>query len=180
MNETQALVIIRTHLLAALQVYGYVDTQVFAGRQPTKQTLVDNSVYLFSIGEERQATQGRHYTKLDPVQTGDVGHIERVRVRKTIQVQAFYKNDYADLQDFTATDLCATVKMIFDSLPFQEAVRLQDVATHNTTPIREPEFINDAGDYEKNPSFDFDLGFTREIKPITPAIEDLTAVANGI
>ena len=51
MNETQAFVIARTHLIAALREYGY-DCAVQAGRQPTKQLLRDNTVYLFAISEK--------------------------------------------------------------------------------------------------------------------------------
>ena len=175
MNETQAFVIIRLELIKQLASYGYTPS-VLAGRQPSKQLLVDNSVYLFPISETRQGVQGRTYKPKD----GHAGHIERVQVTKTIQVQCFKKTSIDDVNELTATDLCAVVKMIIDSLPFQEAIRAKKVATHNSVPIREPEFINDDGNYEKNPSFDFDMSFTREIRPITSIIDTLTAVAHGI
>lgn len=174
MNETQAFVVIRLELIKQLAAYGYTPS-VLAGRQPNKALLRDNSVYLFPIGEARQGVQGRTYKPQD----GHAGHIERVRVSKTIQVQCFKKTNINDLSEPTATDLCAIVKMIVDSLPFQEEIRTKGVATHNSVPIREPEFINDAGDYEKNPSFDFDMSFTREIRPITPLIETVTAATHS-
>jgi hypothetical protein len=175
MTENQAFVIIRLELIRQLASYGYTPS-VLAGRQPSKQLLVDNSVYLFPIGETRQGVQGRTYKPKD----GHTGHIERVQVSKTIQVQCFKNTDIQDVSALTATDLCAIVKMIIDSLPFQEAIRVRGIATHNSVPIREPEFINDNGDYEKNPSFDFDMSFTREIRPITPIIDTVTAVIHGI
>ena len=175
MTETQAFIIIRLELIRQLALYGYTPS-VLAGRQPNKQLLVDNSVYLFPIGEARQGVQGRTYKPKD----GHAGHVERVQVSKTIQVQCFKKTSIDDVSEPTASDLCAIVKMIIDSLPFQEAIRVRGVATHNSVPIREPEFINEAGDYEKNPSFDFDMSFTREIRPITSKIEILTAVTHGI
>lgn len=175
MNETQALIVIRQEILKSLAVYGYT-AEVRAGRQPNKALLRDNSVYLFPIGETKQGVQGRSY-KPDG---NNAGHIERVRVSKTIQVQCFKKTNINDLNEPTATDLCAVVKMVIDSLTFQEAIRAKGVATHNSVPIREPEFVNSAGDYEKNPSFDFDMSFTREIRPITPTIETVTATTRGI
>lgn len=175
MTETQAFVVIRLELIRQLAAYGYTPS-VLAGRQPNKALLRDNSVYLFPIGEARQGIQGRSYAP----KGNDAGHIERVRVSKTIQVQCFKKTNINDLDEPTASDLCAIVKMVIDSLPFQEAIRTKGVATHNSVNIREPEFINDAGDYEKNPSFDFDMSFTREIRPITPTIETVTAVTHGI
>lgn len=174
MNETQAFIVIRLELIKQLAAYGYTPS-VLAGRQPNKALLRDNSVYLFPIGEARQGVQGRTYKPQD----GHAGHIERVQVSKTIQVQCFKKTSINNLNEPTATDLCALVKMIVDSLPFQEEIRTKGVATHNSVPIREPEFINDAGDYEKNPSFDFDMSFTREIRPITPLIETVTAATHS-
>lgn len=175
MNETQALVVIRLALVKALAAYGYT-AQVKAGRQPNKALLRDNTVYLFPIGETKQGVQGRSYKPVG----NNAGHIERIRATKTIQVQCFKKTDINNLGEPTASDLCAIVSMIVNSLPFQEAIRAKGVATHNSVPIREPEFINDAGDYEKQPSFDFDMSFTREIRPLTPVIETVTAETKGV
>lgn len=179
MTEIGAMIALRAALVQALTGYGYT-ASVLAGRQPTKQLLQDNAVYIFPIGETRQGVQGRTYTRARASDTGDMGHVERVRVSKTMQVQAFRKHDINDPQDYTASDLCAVVKMVIESLPFQEAIRAAGIAVHNATPLREPEFLNDAGDYEKNPSFDFDLSFTREIKPTTMPITDITAETFGI
>lgn len=165
MNETQAFIVARQHLIAALREYGY-DCAVQAGRQPTKQLLRDNTVYLFAISENRHGTQRRKYNPHD----GHVGHVESTLVSKTVQVQALRKHDISDLDDYTASDLCAVVKMIISSLPYIEAVKADGVGISNVTDMREPEFINAAGDYEKNPSFDFDLSFTRTIKPTTKPV----------
>ena len=170
MTENQAFIIVRAAILNALGAYGFASTQVLAGRQPNKQQPLNNAVYLFAIGESRQGVQGRSYAPAD----GHAGHVERVPVSKTVQVQVFRKHDVMDAADPTASDLCAVVKMVIDSLPFQETIRALGVAAHNSTPIREPEFINDAGDYEKNPSFDFDMSFTRAITPLTPVVTDVT------
>ena len=176
MTESQAFITVRAAILNALSAYGFASTQVLAGRQPNKQLPLDNAVYLFAIGEARQGVQGRSYAPVD----GHAGHVERVPVSKTVQVQVFRKHDVMDAADPTASDLCAVVKMIVDSLPFQEAIRAAGVAAHNSTPIREPEFINDAGDYEKNPSFDFDMSFTRAIAPLTQVITDVVAETRNV
>ena len=61
--------------------------------------------------------------------------------------------------------------MLFrSSLPYIESAKADGVGISNVTDMREPEFINAAGDYEKNPSFDFDLSFTRTIKPTTKPV----------
>lgn len=175
MNETQAFVIARTHLVAALREYGY-DCAVQAGRQPTKQLLRDNTVYLFAISENRHGVQRRSYSPSG----GLMGHVESTLVSKTVQVQAFRKHDITDLDDYTASDLCAVVKMIVSSLPYIEAVKKDGVGISNVTDMREPEFINASGDYEKNPSFDFDLSFTRTIKPTTKPVTTIKPELVGI
>ena len=175
MNETQAFIFARQHLIAALREYGY-DCAVQAGRQPTKQLLRDNTVYLFAIGESRHGVQRRNYSPHD----GHMGHVESALVSKTVQVQAFRKHDITDLSDYTASDLCAAVKMIVSSLPYIEVLQSQGVGISNVTDMREPEFINAAGDYEKNPSFDFDLSFTRTIKPTTKPVTTIKPELIGI
>lgn len=174
MNETQAFVAARKHLVIALQGYGY-DCAVQAGRQPTKQLLRDNTVYLFAISENRHGAQRRNYSPKDD----HMGHVESTLVSKTVQVQAFRKHDITDLDDYTASDLCAVVKMIISSLPYIESVKNDGVGISNVTDIREPEFINAAGDYEKNPSFDFDLSFTRTIKPTTKPVTTISSEMQG-
>ena len=175
MNETQAFVIARTHLVSALREYGY-DCAVQAGRQPTKQLLRDNTVYLFAISENRHGVQRRRYAPSG----GMMGHVESALVGKTVQVQAFRKHDISDLADYTASDLCAVVKMIISSLPYIELLQSQGVGVSNVVDMREPEFINAAGDYEKNPSFDFDLSFTRTITPNTKPVTTIKPELVGI
>lgn len=175
MNETQAFVIARTHLIAALRDYGY-DCAVQAGRQQTKQLLRDNTVYLFAISENRHGAQRRNYSPND----GHMGHVESALVSKTVQVQAFRKHDITNLDDYTASDLCAAVKMIVISLPYIELLQSQGVGISNVTDMREPEFINAAGDYEKNPSFDFDLSFTRTIEPLTKPVTTISPEILGV
>lgn len=175
MNETQAFIVARQHLVTALREYGY-DCAVQAGRQPTKQLLRDNTVYLFAISENRHGAQRRNYSP-----TADhMGHVESTLVSKTVQVQAFRKHDITDLEDYTASDLCAVVKMIISSLPYIELLQSQGVGVSNVTDMREPEFINAAGDYEKNPSFDFDLSFTRTIKPTTKPVTTISPEILGV
>ena len=175
MNETQAFIVARQHLIAALREYGY-DCSVQAGRQPTKQLLRDNTVYLFAISENRHGVQRRSYAPA----AGLMGHVESTLVSKTVQVQAFRKHDISDLDDYTASDLCAVVKMIISSLPYIELLQSQGVGVSNVVDMREPEFINAAGDYEKNPSFDFDLSFTRTIKPSTKPVINIEPELVGI
>lgn len=171
MTEAQAFIIIRSTMLQMLGQLGYADVKVLAGRQPTKAGRFDNAIYFFAIDEQSQAVQGRSYA---PNST-DAGHVERLAVLKTVQLQAFKENDPEDYEAYTASDLCAVAKMILSSLPFTEAVRSQGVSISTITNIREPEFVNEHGDYEKNPSFDFNVGFTREIKPVTSLITDISA-----
>lgn len=167
MKENEALKIIRENLLQSLKAYGY-NCEVLAGRQPTRQLLKDNAVYVFPIGESRAGLQRRSYS--DKAAGAGIVHTESILVIKTLQLQAFLRREPEETDEPTASDLCATAKMIVESLPFVEAIRAEGVGISNVTGLREPEFINEAGDYEKNPSFDFDISFTRTITPTTGAV----------
>ena len=73
--------------------------------------------------ENRHGAQRRNYSPHD----GHMGHVENALVSKTVQVQAFRKHDITDLNDYTASDLCAVVKMIISSLPYIELLQSQGV-----------------------------------------------------
>lgn len=176
MTEYQALAIIRKHLLAALVAYGYT-CEVLAGRQPTRQLLKDSAVYFFPIGTSTKGAQGRSYKRTE---SDAIGHQERALLIKTIQIEAFLKRRPSDGNLYNASDLCEMVKMIVSSLPFIEALRAEGVGVSNITQIREPEFLNQSGDYEKNPSFDFDAAYTRTIKPKTPQLLGIVQEIKGI
>lgn len=165
MNENKALKLFRQEMIRSLRAIGY-DVAVIAGRQPTRQLILDNAIYIFPIAENQIGLQARNYKERD----GDsVGHTESVLISKTIQLQAFLKPS-AEENYRTASDLCAAAKMVAQSMQLVESLRNEKIGISRVTHIREPEFINENGDYEKNPSFDFDLTFTREIKQATKPI----------
>ncbi|SFN20042.1 hypothetical protein SAMN05216516_103251 [Izhakiella capsodis] len=99
----------------------------------------------------------------------DANHKEIQLVEKTLQVQG----QVSDSDKFTATDLIATVRMIVNSLFFVDALKKHRVGVQRASDIRTPYFLNDQGDYQQSPSFDFNVTFHREIRLNTKAVTAL-------
>ena len=157
MTDNEVDIAIRKQLLFQLKEAG-IDIPVKAGFQSTKQGREDNMVMFFPINENGHGWQGRHYN----VQENQLSE-------KTYQVQALI----TDLGNYTAGDITAIVRMIVNSLPFVTTLRKQGIGVQRATSVRQPYFVNDYGDYEQNPSFDFNVTFKRSLFPDTAAISAL-------
>ncbi|HFT1681546.1 phage gateway protein [Providencia stuartii] len=164
MTDNEVDIAIRKQLLFQLKEAG-IDVSVKAGFQSTKQGREDNMVMFFSINESGHGWQGRHYN----IQGNNANHQENQLSEKTYQVQALI----TDLGNYTAGDITAIVRMIVNSLPFVTTMRKQGIGVQRATGIRRPYFVNDHGDYEQNPSFDFNVTFKRSLFPDTAAISAL-------
>lgn len=164
MTDNEVYIAIRHQMLAQMNDVG-VSIPVVAGFQSTKQGREDSFVMFFPINEAGHGWQARNYQ----VAGTDANHKETQLVEKTLQVQGLV----SDASELTATDLTATVRMIVNSLPFVDALKKQGVGAQRASGIRTPYFINDQGDYEQNPSFDFNVTFHREIFPNTTAVKAL-------
>jgi hypothetical protein len=147
-----------------LAEYG-VAVPVVAGYQSNKEGRENQFIMFFPVDESAHGWQGRSYSP----NTDHAHHVERQIVEKTIQLQGF-----SDEQgDHTALDLTSLARMVVNSLPFVEAMRKSGVGVQRAGTIRTPFFINDHGDYEMNPSFDFKITHNRFINPITPVVHTL-------
>lgn len=165
MTDNEVYRAIRKQLITQLTEYG-VEIPVIAGYQSKKAGREDRFVMFFSVDESGHGWQGRNYAPDD----NNANHTETQKAQKTIQVQGFY--DGSD--EVTALDITAMVRMIVNSLPFVETLKKSGVGIQRASTIRTPYFENDHGDYEMNPSFDFDVTFNRSIKPKTPVIRVIT------
>lgn len=164
MTDNEVDIAIRKQLLFQLKE-AKIEIAVKAGFQSTKQGREENMVIFFTINESGHGWQGRNYN----VQGKNANHQENQLSEKTYQVQALV----SDLGNYTAGDITAIVRMIVNSLPFVTALRKQNIGVQRATGIRRPYFLNDQGNYEQNPSFDFNVTFTRSLFPDTAAISAL-------
>jgi hypothetical protein len=164
MMDNEVYLAIRRQMLAQMQDAGIL-LPVIVGFQPTKQAKKDGFVLFFPLNEASHGWQVRSYH----VAGTDAGHKETQLVEKTLQVQGLV----ADTNKLTATDLIATVRMIVNSLPFVDVLKKQGVGVQRASSIRTPYLINEQGDYEQHPSFDFNVTFHREIFPKTSALKAL-------
>lgn len=162
MTDKEAFSILRLKLIDELkQIEALKDFLVLAGRQPTNANRSLNCITYFPISESVQSLQYRDYSEIGFV-------TERVRIFKTLQIQAFTKES-----NISASDILNNVKMIFQSQYFNQILRKQGLALSNCSIIRLNEFINESGNYEENPSFDISLGFERSHKSKLEYIKEI-------
>ncbi len=164
MTDNEIDIVIRKQLVAQLHE-ARIDIVVKAGFQSSKQGREDNMLIFFPIAETGQGWQGRDYD----IQGQNANHQESQQAEKTYQIQAFVTT----IAGLTATDVIAVVRMIINSLPFVEALRKQGIGIQRASAIRIPYFINDQGNYEQNPSFDFNVTFKRTLHPDTGVVAAL-------
>ncbi|MEM8099263.1 hypothetical protein Q4R58_12780 [Morganella morganii] len=164
MTDNYVEIAVRKQLLAQLAQAG-IDIPVRAGFQSAKQGREDNFVMFFPVGENPQGWQKRSYNP----QGSDAGHLEAQQYETTFQVQAFI----TEFSGYTAKDITSIVRMIVNSLPFVEALRKQGIGVQRATGIRTPYFLNDRDNYEQNPSFDFNVTYTRTLRPETAVVTAL-------
>lgn len=159
MTDNDVYITIRRQLLKQLTEAGMA-IPVIAGFQSTKQGREGRFLMFFPINEAAHGWQSRSYN----IAGRNANHRETQLAEKTLQVQGFGVDD-----SLTNGDIAALARMIVNSLTFVEALRREGIGVQRASGIRTPFFVNDRGDYEQNPSFDFNVTFHRELRPNTPA-----------
>ncbi|ELX8378371.1 hypothetical protein AB7Y49_06850 [Providencia vermicola] len=164
MKDYDVEIAIQKQILMQLKEVG-IEIPVKAGFPSIKQDREDNMVVFFPINEHGHGWQSRTYH----VQGNKAGHQEHQLSEKTYQVQVFVNQ----IEHYTSTDIAAIVRMIVNSLPFATTLRKQGIGVQRATSVRQPYSVNEHGDYEQNPSFDFNVTFKRSLFPDTAAISAL-------
>lgn len=88
-------------------------------------------------------------------------------------MQGFAPADPANLSLPTAKDYTRLAKMLISSQPFIEALTAQQIGMQRITDIRNVPFVNDQGNFEYNPSFDFTVSYKQTIIQQTPSISSV-------
>ncbi|MEX9216283.1 hypothetical protein AB7Z50_18530 [Providencia rettgeri] len=164
MTDNDVDIAIRKQLLIQLAEQG-ITIPVKAGFQSSKQGREENMVMFFPISENGYGWQGRKYD----IQGRNANHQENQLSEKTYQVQALISR----FDDYTAGDVTAIVRMVVNSLPFVTTLKQQGIGVQRASNIRRPYFLNERGDYEQNPSFDFNVTFKRTVHFNTGVIQTL-------
>lgn len=164
MNDVQLATLLRAEIISGLSRMG-VTAAVIANQQPTTQGRTTTATLYFSpISEQRYGWQYSS-SKLTPELELDfvreyysVQKLQREEaqwLRTTYQVVALAPQDPRDLSLPTAKDILRSASIIMGGQSFVQALMRDGVGIERITDIRNPYFVNDNGQFEASPSFDF-------------------------
>lgn len=167
MTDNELAILIRAQLLAGLERIG-VTAAVVANYQPTTQGRVDGpTIYFHHVADRRYGWQGKRQI-YDPLQ-GRITRTEEQIIETTFQCMALSEADPSDLSKPTAKDLVNYAALVINSASFVEALKPHGVGVQRIMSIRNPHFVNDQGQFEASPSFDFVVTHRRAIIEQAPA-----------
>ena len=155
MNEKPLRILLVAQLTAGLAKLG-VTTPVIASHQPTTQGREDSGIYFYPITDNANGWQSRKYNGVDNVKDTQI-------VETAFQVTALIPDNPASLTQATALDVLQLVRGVVGSLSFVEAMQAAGVGVQRPTSVRTPYFVNDRGQFEMSPSFDFTVSHKRDI-----------------
>ena len=144
--------------------------------QPVQQGVKSDPVlYVFKVGDARRGWVQRKDV-YDP--TADAGrgafrHLESQWYETTFQVSALSRQDPADPNSITASDLASAGCDIMQSDAMMARLRLSGVGVLRVDAVRNPYFADDAERNEANPSFDFVVTHKRETIDMVPVVESV-------
>ena len=171
MTDNQLTKLLRDKLLAGLARLG-LTAEVLANQQPTMQGRTTTATLYFSaISENRYGWQYSR-TSYDP-ETMEIEREEAQWLRTTYQVTALAPQDPRNLLLPTAKDLLRAASIIIGGQSFTQALTKDGVGVERVTELRNPYFVNDQGQFEASPSFDFTVTRKAAIIQEQPAFESV-------
>lgn len=144
--------------------------------QPTQQGAKSGPVvYVYKIGDVRRGWVHRKdvYDPEADEGRGAFLHYEGQWYETTFQVSALARQDPADPNSTTASDLANVACDIMQSDVMMARLRASDVGVLRVDAVRNPYFVDDAERFEADPSFDFVVTHKRETLDGVPKIESI-------
>lgn len=171
MTDNQLTILLRAQLLAGFARLG-ITCEVLGNNQPTTQGRIAGPVLYFSaINEQRYGWQYAR-TEYKPL-TQELEREESQWLRTTYQVTALSPQDPSNLLLPTPKDLLRAASIIINGQSFVQAIHAQGVGVERVTDLRNPYFVNDNGQFEASPSFDFTVTRKTAIIQEQPAFESV-------
>lgn len=144
--------------------------------QPTQQgAKVGPVLYVFKVGDTRRGWVQRKdvYDPDADEGRGAFRHLESQWYETTFQCSALSRQDPADPNSVTASDLASAGCDIMQSDAMMGRLRLSGVGVLRVDAVRNPYFVDDAERNEADPSFDFVVTHKRETIDMVPVVESV-------
>ena len=160
-NDNEIIAQIITALGAGLAANGYPSPNIKQSFQPTQQGADNIAWYINKVATHKYGFTGTKQAFNAANNNFDV--TEGRILERTFQVTAYNKQDAADWQQPTAFDMADVAAAVMQSAAVIAALRAQNLYMLRITDVREPYFVDDSGQNQTSPSFDFTLVYNKEI-----------------
>lgn len=179
MTDFELFSAIRQILVDNLPLNGMAGATVVQNFQPTTQGRpAGPAIYITKLFDTRYGHTKRTelYDPSTPLPEGpDFLHTETQFMESTFQINATYPQN-PNVITPTASDLANTGCMILASDRAMDFLRPLGAKPLRVGQVRNPQFVNDADQFEAVPSFDFILTHQRAITTRTPAAQSIEDV----
>lgn len=140
--------------------------------QPTTQgTPSGPAVFLHKIGDVPMGWPART-DALNEAQTS-FDHTEMQWMQTSFQITAMAQQDPSDVNAMTASDLCNAARAIMQSDATRATLLDAGIGIYRPGELRNPYFLDEKGQYEAAPSFDFTLTHQQVIITSTPVVASI-------
>lgn len=158
MTDNQRFVILFEIIIEGLTERNVTGVSVLQSYQPTQQgTASGRAVYLSALPQVPVGHVRRD--SVYDVPTSTMVDSELQTWLATYQVNALAKQDLSDTTSLTAADIVRAVRNIMQSSKTIARLRTEGLAILRVNELRNPSFVDDNGQFEYSPSFDFTLTY---------------------
>jgi hypothetical protein len=149
-------------------VPGLLVKQVY---QPTKQgSNVAPTAYMFKLFDERVGSPFRQ--DVWNVENGNFDTVITQQYATHFQISAISQQDPSTPSQYTASDILNACAYILQSDATLAQIQAQGVGVQRITPVRNPSFVDEHGQFAYDPNFELILTHKQIITSPTPQIND--------
>ncbi len=162
MTDNELFALLRTLILAGLTARGLAGWKVARKFQPA-QTGANSAptVYLFKLFDRR------HGSPLERYEWDETAQVMRARSYQTTESTfqaSILMDETTDPAALTASDVICMVADIMQLDAGRATLRAQNVGIQRVGEVRNPYDVNDRGQFDASPSFDFVLTYRRSLQ----------------
>lgn len=170
MQDNQLFAIIIGLITGQATIAGVPGLLVKQAYQPTKQgTNLAPTVYMFKVFDERVGSSFRQDIYNSGTQEFD--HIETQQYASHFQLSALSQQNPATPSQYTASDILNACAYIMQSSLTINTLQAQGVGVQRITPVRNPAFVDEHGQFAFQPNFDVILTHKQVITSTVPVLE---------
>lgn len=170
MTDNSLIALFGNALLSGFTDIG-ISVNLVQAYEPTNQGANSAAtVYFQKLLNKRYGFTGRN-SRWDTL-TNTMIYDETQVIETTFQINALVRQNPSSLS-YTASDIVNFAAAIMSSSKMIRTLQAAGVGIYRITEIRNPYFVDDRGQYEASPSFDFTLSHNQDIITTAPIVQSI-------